>query len=164
MRTLKKGNASGGNAGGGNRLESAVTKRLQSELMSLMNNKQEGVSAFPEGENFLTWVGCVVGPAGSAYDGLSYRLTLRFPNNHPFEAPVVRFETPCFHPNVDSNGAICLDILKEKWAPVHNVSSILLSIQGLLCDPNPDSPLNPAAAHLWTNPELYKKEVLAKYA
>lgn len=28
----------------------------------------------------------------------------------------MRFETACFHPNVDTYGNICLDILKDKWS------------------------------------------------
>lgn len=63
----------------------------------------------------------------------------------------MRFETPCFHPNVDQSGYICLDILKENWSAVYNVQSILLSIQSLLGEPNPDSPLNAQAAQLWAN-------------
>lgn len=49
--------------------------------------------------------------------------------NYPFEAPLVRFETPCFHPNVDNAGNICLDILKEHWSAAYSVRTILLSIQ-----------------------------------
>lgn len=42
------------------------------------------------------------------------------------------FVTPCFHPNVDEQGFICLDILKDKWSALYDVRSILLSIQSLL--------------------------------
>lgn len=50
------------------------------------------------------------------YENLTYRLSLRFTAEYPFKAPTVRFETPCFHPNVDTYGNICLDILKDKWS------------------------------------------------
>ena len=49
---------------------------------------------------------------------------------------------------MDSHGNICLDILKEEWSACYNVSTILLSIQSLLGEPNPDSPLNAIAADL----------------
>lgn len=49
--------------------------------------------------------------------------------NYPFEAPLVRFETACFHPNVDNAGNICLDILKEHWSAAYSVRTILISIQ-----------------------------------
>ncbi len=48
---------------------------------------------------------------------------------YPFKAPLVRFETPCFHPNVDHHGNICLDILKEKWSAAYSVRTVLLSLQ-----------------------------------
>jgi len=45
-----------------------------------------------------------------------------------------------------------LDILKENWSAVYNIHTILLSIQSLLSEPNPDSPLNQHAASLWAIP------------
>lgn len=59
---------------------------------------------------------CVQGASGTVYENLTYRLSLRFTAEYPFKAPTVRFETPCFHPNVDTYGNICLDILKDKWS------------------------------------------------
>ena len=64
--------------------------------------------------------------------GLKYKLRLEFPAGYPYTAPTVRFVTPCFHPNVDQHGNICLDILKEKWSALYEVRTILLSIQSLL--------------------------------
>ena len=58
----------------------------------------------------------------------------------------MRFESQCFHPNVDQNGNICLDILKEKWSAAYSVRTVLLSIQSLLGEPNNDSPLDAYAA------------------
>jgi hypothetical protein len=71
-------------------------------------------------------------PVIQVYEGLKFKLTLSFPAEYPYKAPTVIFATPCFHPNVDMEGRICLDILKEKWSAVHNVRTILLSIQSLL--------------------------------
>ena len=97
------------------------------------------------------------------YEGLTYKLSLAFPNDYPFKSPTVKFKTPCFHPNVDQFGNICLDILKEKWSAVYNVRTILLSIQSLLGEPNNQSPLNAQAAQLWENQEEYKKTLHKKY-
>ena len=66
------------------------------------------------------------------YEGLRYKLSLEFPSGYPYKAPRVKFVTPCFHPNVDEQGFICLDILKDKWSAQYDVRSILLSIQSLL--------------------------------
>ena len=97
------------------------------------------------------------------YEGLTYKLSLAFPNDYPFKSPTVKFETPCFHPNVDGNGNICLDILKEKWSAALSVRTILLSIQALLAEPNNESPLNVVAARLWEDSEEYKRVLHKKY-
>ncbi|KAL3581432.1 hypothetical protein D5086_015764 [Populus alba] len=132
----------------------SVSQRLQKELMSLMMIGGDlGVSAFPEGESIFAWIGTIMGGKGTAYEGLSYKLSLRFPLDYPFKPPQVKFETMCFHPNVDQFGNICLDILQDKWSSAYDCRTILLSIQSLLGEPNPDSPLNNYAAKLWNNEE-----------
>jgi ubiquitin-conjugating enzyme E2 C len=141
-----------------------VSKRLQSELMKLMCGGDPGVSAFPEGNNLFSWVGTIVGSAGTVYEGLTFKLRLKFPNDYPYKAPQVTFETPCFHPNVDQFGNICLDILKEKWSSAYDVRTVLLSIQSLLGEPNNESPLNGYAATLWANQEEYKAVLHKKCA
>ena len=44
---------------------------------------------------------------------------------YPYQSPTVKFTTPCFHPNVDNHGNICLDILKEKWSALYEVGNQL---------------------------------------
>lgn len=63
---------------------------------------------------------------------------------------------------MDAHGNICLDILKEKWSAVHNVRTILLSVQSLLGEPNNESPLNSAAALLWPNAVEYRRQLLKR--
>lgn len=65
---------------------------------------------------FLPPLLCSQGAEGTPYEGCTFRLGLRFTGEYPFKPPAVRFDTPCFHPNVDTHGNICLDILKEKWS------------------------------------------------
>lgn len=65
-----------------------------------------------------------------------------------------------FHPNVYSDGNLCLDIIQDNWSPIYTVSSILTSIQSLLTDPNAASPANPEAAKMYVeNPKEYRKRV-----
>nr|CAG4635078.1 EOG090X0DZY [Alona affinis] len=142
----------------------STSKRLQQELLSLMMSGDKGISAFPNGDDVFSWIGTIKGPDGTVFEGLSYKLSLTFPNGYPFKAPAVKFVTPCFHPNVDSQGNICLDILKDKWSALYDVRTILLSIQSLLGDPNNDSPLNSHAACLWSDQVAYKKFLLEKAA
>lgn len=71
-----------------------------------------GISAFPDGDNLFHWIATITGAQSTAYEGLSYKLSLSFPSRYPYAPPVVKFTTPCYHPNVDEQGNICLDILK----------------------------------------------------
>lgn len=143
----------------------SVTKRLQTELMQLMMSATPGISAFPDANgNLLSWTATIVGPEGTYYDGLKFKLSFAFPASYPYAPPQVLFKTPIYHPNVDFSGRICLDILKDKWSAVYNVQSVLLSLQSLLGEPNNASPLNGQAAELWDkDPAEYKRLMLARH-
>lgn len=71
-----------------------------------------GISAFPEEDNIFCWKGTITGSKDTVFEGTEYRLSLSFSNDYPFKPPKVKFETCCFHPNVDVYGNICLDILQ----------------------------------------------------
>ncbi|KAI9789906.1 MAG: Ubiquitin-conjugating enzyme E2 C [Peltula sp. TS41687] len=143
----------------------SVTKRLQTELMQLMMSSTPGISAFPDGDgNLLNWTATMIGPEGTYYSGLKFKLSFNFPATYPYAPPTVLFKTPIYHPNVDFSGRICLDILKDKWSAIYNVQSILLSLQSLLGEPNNASPLNAQAAELWDkDPVEYERLMLARY-
>ena len=139
---------------------SATLKRLQSELMALMTTPAgDGLSAFPSGDSLLVWSATIAGPPESPYMGCTYKLRLTFGSDYPFSPPTVVFTTPIWHPNVSTTGDICLDLLKDAWSSALSVGSVLLSIQGMLRDANPASPLNPIAADQWADPVLFRKSV-----
>ena len=47
-----------------------------------------------------------------------------------------------YHPNVDLEGYVCLNILREVWKPVLNLNSVMVGLQYLFLEPNADDPLN----------------------
>ncbi|KAG8777010.1 NEDD8-conjugating protein ubc12, partial [Serendipita sp. 398] len=51
-----------------------------------------------------------------------------------------------YHPNVDLEGNVCLNILREDWKPVLNLNSVMVGLQYLFLEPNADDPLNKEAA------------------
>merc|ERR1711988_1633661 len=77
--------------------QGSVTKRLQTELMQLMMSGDASVQAFPEGDNLFSWIGTITGSPGTVYEGLSFKLSLKFPSGngacYPYSPPVVKFET-----------------------------------------------------------------------
>ena len=90
-----------------------------------------------------------MGPPDSPYQGGLFFLRIQFTPEYPFKPPKVKFTTKIYHPNINADGGICLDILKDQWAPSLTVGKILLSISSLLTDPNPDDPLVPEIANLY---------------
>ncbi|XP_061762713.1 ubiquitin-conjugating enzyme E2 D4 isoform X1 [Nerophis ophidion] len=162
-------------------------KRIQKELSDLQRDPPAQCSAGPVGDDCKSsiavpiylgilymrpsvfhWQATIMGPSDSPYQNGVFFLTIHFPTDYPFKPPKVAFTTKIYHPNINSNGSICLDILRSQWSPALTVSKVLLSICSLLCDPNPDDPLVPEIAHTYkADREKYNKlarEWTQKYA
>uniref|UniRef100_A0A3P8WEW7 E2 ubiquitin-conjugating enzyme n=1 Tax=Cynoglossus semilaevis TaxID=244447 RepID=A0A3P8WEW7_CYNSE len=126
---------------------------LHQELQDLQNDPLVNCSAGPVGDD-REYTLCITTrsiPADSPFQGGVFFLTINFPTDYPFKPPKVAFTTKIYHPNINSNGSICLDILRSQWSPALTVSKVLLSICSLLCDPNPDDPLVPDIATIYVN-------------
>ncbi len=134
-------------------------RRIQRELQDLQSDPPTSCSAGPVESDLFRWEGCIFGPDDSPYVGGVFKLTIQFPVDYPFKPPHVQFKTPIYHPNVNSAGMICLDILKQQWSPALTISKVLLSICSLLTDPNPDDPFVPEIARIYkTDRAAYVEE------
>ena len=143
-------------------------KRINKELFDLQIDPPSNCSAGPVKDNLFKWQATIMGPTDSPFEGGIFFLEINFPSQYPFKPPKCIFTTKIYHPNINSKGGICLDILGNNWSPALTISKVLLSICSLLTDPNPDDPLVPEIATQYTtNREKYDiiaREWTMKYA
>ena len=99
-------------------------KRIQRELQELGRDPPANCSAGPVGDDLFHWQATIMGPDDSPYAGGVFFLEIHFPADYPFKPPKVTFTTIIYHCNINSNGGICLDILKEQWSPALTVSKV----------------------------------------
>uniref|UniRef100_A0A914I4H1 UBC core domain-containing protein n=1 Tax=Globodera rostochiensis TaxID=31243 RepID=A0A914I4H1_GLORO len=147
----------------------AAMNRIKQELKDLEREPVATYTAGPvDNSNLLIWNASIQGPPDSPYEGGTFKLRIEFPKEYPFRPPHCTFTTRVYHPNVSNNGAICLDILKDKWAPALTVSKVLISICAFLCDPNATNPMNTEVGRVYrTNRHKFDataREWTQKYA
>lgn len=134
-------------------------RRITRELKDLQLEPLGNCSAGPaNADNLYAWDATIIGPSDSPYAGGFFTLAIVFPVDYPFKPPKVAFTTKVFHPNINAQGGICLDILKDQWSPALSIGKVLLSISSLLTDPNPKDPLVPEIARLYeANPTEFNR-------
>jgi len=116
------------------------------------------------GEHFVL----IKGPKDTPFENGIFKISINMPIDYPFKPPKMIFKTRVYHPNITSDGTICIDILKDQWSSALRLNSVILSISDLLANPNPNDPLVPDIARQYsTNREHYNKNVVdyvKKYA
>lgn len=90
----------------------------------------------------------VINPDEGYYQGGFFKFSIQINNNFPIECPKVKCLKRIYHPNIDVEGNICLNILREDWSPVLNLNAILVGLLFLFLEPNPTDPLNKQAANV----------------
>ena len=149
----------------------------------------KGVSIrFPEGNDKIMNFEIILKPDEGIYRGGAFLFSFSVPIAYPHEPPKVKCLTKVYHPNIDLEGNVCLNILREDWKPVLTVTSIVYGLNFLFlvrllvffvllvyqyntlqchtsCTvqaPNPEDPLNKEAAYaMQTNSNQFERNVVA---
>jgi len=131
--------------------------RLQKEIASIESDTTSGITVVCVGRSLTHLIGTIPGPVGTPYEGGTFQIEIKVTDGYPFEPPKMKFLTRVWHPNISSQtGAICLDILKDQWSPALTIKTALLSLQALLCSPEPNDPQDAEVANMYkTNIQLF---------
>lgn len=108
--------------------------------------------SFPN-PNDLSIFDVTVSPDSGYWKGATYHFSFVIPTHYPHSPPKVDCKTRIYHPNIDLQGKVCLNILREDWKPVLDINSVIYGLIYLFYEPNPDDPLNHEAA------ELFRKDI-----
>ncbi|KAI6115296.1 ubiquitin-conjugating enzyme/RWD-like protein [Pisolithus croceorrhizus] len=114
---------------------SAAQIRVQKDLTEL-DLPPTMKTNFPDPANLLNFT-LTISPDEGMYQGGAFNFSFDINSNYPHEPPKVKCLQTIYHPNVDLEGNVCLNILREDWKPVLNLNSVM---------PNADDPLNKEAA------------------
>lgn len=135
-------------------------KRITRDYETMTNNPNCDFKITLQGEKIDDWLVEFDGPSDTYYAGLHFRLRVTFPvlflicinyqDRYPFSPPNFQFLSKVYHPNVFSNGHICLDIIQPStYSPAMVMDSLLTALVSLLSDPNLNSPANNSASSDW---------------
>jgi|LakMenEpi03Aug12_release.lakeMendotaPanAssembly.Ray.scaffolds.fasta_scaffold82465_4 ubiquitin-conjugating enzyme E2 D/E len=111
------------------------------------------------GPHYIT----IKGPQKTPYQDGLFKLSVKFNQEYPYKAPEIVFLTKIYHPNINSSGIICLDILKDQWSAALRLHKVILSISSLIDNPNPDDPLFPEAANKYKADRDGFNEIVREY-
>lgn len=152
-----------------------ATARLAKERQSWRKevNPPKGFVAKPTtradgSADLLRWECLVPGKEGTIWEGGEYPVTLQFCSDYPTKPPVCSFKPGFLHPNVHTDGKICLDIINDRanggrWNPGTTIKMILIGIQELLDRPNINSAAQQRAYELYKRDHTaYEREVRAQ--
>ncbi|CAG2112031.1 unnamed protein product [Medioppia subpectinata] len=124
--------------------------RIRAELAEFRRDPPPGCRASPVGTDYFQWTGSIDGPPDTPYEGGVFNITITFPQNYPFKAPKIVFTTRIYHPNIRHDGTIYLDTLHRNWSAGLTIGAVLLSVQQLMTDPNPNEPADGTIARQYT--------------
>ncbi|RLN09735.1 hypothetical protein C2845_PM11G28100 [Panicum miliaceum] len=112
--------------------------------------------------DLLHWEVVIDGPAGSPYASGAFPVDVQFTGDHPYKPPKITFKTKVYHPNIDSEGRMVLDIFDDKWSPVLTIEKLVLSTVSVLYDPMLDRPINGHIARQYKSDiKLYERTAIA---
>jgi len=126
---------------------SAAALRIQSDFTDL--EIPSNVKIVRKADDLFNF-SFIIYPNTGYWNGAQFEFTFIMPNNYPYGAPKVRCVDKIYHPNIDLDGNVCVNVLRP-WKPTYTIQIILFGLLFLFTHPNPNDPLNKDAAEVLRN-------------
>merc|ERR1712189_89202 len=153
------GKEEGAKSGSGNKKKASAAQLRITKDINELELPKTCKTEFPDPDDLLTFK-LIIYPDEGFYRNGQFSFSFKIGAAYPHEPPKVKCETKVYHPNIDLEGNVCLNILREDWKPVPTINAIVYGIQYLFLEPNPDDPLNKDAAKvLRQNRRLFEQNV-----
>ncbi|KAK3054683.1 NEDD8-conjugating protein ubc12 [Extremus antarcticus] len=123
----------------------AAQLRVQKDLSELSLGSTMKTH-FPNPDDILNFT-LTLTPDEGLYKSGIFNFSFAISQNFPHEPPKVKCKEKIYHPNIDLEGNVCLNILREDWKPVLNLNAVIVGLQFLFLEPNAQDPLNKDAAN-----------------
>ena len=95
------------------------------------------------------WIAYIQTPADSNYGQKWWELYITFPECYPSIAPLFRFTTVPYHPNITSDGKVYYHLMYQNYSPEFNILDFLMEIRKLLIHPCYSEPVDTERAELY---------------
>eukprot|EP00755_Sulcionema_specki_P010039 Sspe_Gene.6651::Locus_2241_Transcript_1_10_Confidence_0.105_Length_606::g.6651::m.6651/K10579/UBE2M, UBC12; ubiquitin-conjugating enzyme E2 M len=130
--------------------KAAADMRLNKDLAELDLKATTASLEIPDKENIRELL-LTLSPCEGFYKGGTFKFRVSVPHDYPHTPPKVTYDLTLnqhklFHPNIDEDGKVCLNILRAEWRPVLTLKAVIFGMELLFIEPNPDDPLNKQAA------------------
>lgn len=84
--------------------------------------------SFPNPDDILNFT-LTIEPDEGMYKGGAFHFNFTVNQNFPHDPPKVKCTQKIYHPNIDLEGNVCLNILREDWKPVLNLNAVIVGMQ-----------------------------------